>query len=285
MKKYLWLYYECGVEMNLLEKYTEEEFLAVEASRFIEDNSVGVVGIGLGQISALLAQKTHSPKAKLVYEAGQVAPTIKGHLPNGVDDTCIQSDAECHTDLLHTLGWLANAPSSHSKEKGKRADWCVVGAGQVDKHGNLNTTVIGDYYNPKFRLPGCGGSHDLLAGANEVFIATRHDKRSLVKELDYWTSPGYGMDGKLREEIHFPGKGPKAIITTKCTLEPNDENEFILKRVQPHCSIEEVKDETGWDLKVADEVERIEEPPEKYIEILREELDPERKIIGRPEGA
>ena len=266
--------------MDLLERYTAAELMIVEVSRFIEDNTLGVVGVGLGQQPALLALETHAPGIVIAYEGGQIAPTQIGRAAVGIDDSVLQADAECQTDLLHTLGWLTAAPISHSNPRGRRTDWTLLGAGQVDKYGNINSTVIGNYYHPRIRFPGSGGAHDLATGANKVYIVTRHNLQSLVDRLDYWTSPGHGMDGKLREQLYLPGKGPVAIFTDKCTLMPNEDNEFILKRIQPHTSIEEVKADTGWDLKVAEELETIEAPPENYIKVLREKLDPEGRITG-----
>jgi glutaconate CoA-transferase subunit B len=155
-----------------------------------------------------------------------------------------------------------------------RIDVAFLGAAQVDRHANLNSTVIGDYDHPKTRLPGAGGAPEIAAGCGEVVIVAPHSKRTFVERLDFRTTVGFGDGPGDRERLGFRGRGPSAVITDLGVLEPDPESkELTLTRLHPGVAIEAVREATGWDLAVAADPDRTEEPDEAELEALRELLE------------
>lgn len=261
-----------GGRTELLKKFTPMEMMIVEASRFINDNSTVFVGVGLSLLPSQLAQRTRTPGITQVFESGIIGASSTGRAPWGVDDTLLQVNATAFCDLMSALGWMA---------MNNKFDLCFLGAAQVDKYGNINSTTIGDYYAPRSRLPGSGGAHDVASGGQRFVVLLRHDKLHLVEKLDYRTSPGFITGGTSRKELGLPGGGPCAIVTDLATLTPDAvTKEFVLTRVHPYSTVQEVRDNTGWDLKVADKMEESPPPTIKELEVLRNELDPEGEFTG-----
>ncbi len=170
-----------GGRKELLKQFTPTEMMVVEASRFIKDNSTVFVGVGLSLLPSQLAQKTRTPGITQVFESGIIGASVPSGAPWGVDDTLLQVNATAFCDLMSALGWMA---------MNNKFDVCFLGAAQVDKYGNINSTSIGDYYAPDTRLPGSGGAHDVAVGGQKFVIMTRHERSRLVEKLDYRTSPG-----------------------------------------------------------------------------------------------
>jgi glutaconate CoA-transferase subunit B len=263
---------EQGGKIELLKKFTAMEMMIVEASRFINDNSTVFVGVGLSLLTSQLAQRTRTPGIIQVFESGIIGASSTGRAPWGVDDTLLQSNATAFCDLMSALGWMA---------MNNKFDLCFLGAAQVDKYGNINSTTIGDYYSPRSRLPGSGGAHDVASGGQRFVVMLRHDKLHLVEKLDYRTSPGFITGGTSRKELGLQGGGPCAIVTDLATLTPHPSTrEFLLTRVHPYSTVEEVQRNTGWELKVADEVGESWPPTARELEVLRSELDPEGEFTG-----
>jgi glutaconate CoA-transferase subunit B len=149
-----------------------------------------------------------------------------------------------------------------------------MGGAQIDRFGNINATVIGDYQNPKVRLPGSGGSKEIAAWANRCYIITPHQLRRFPEKVDFCTSAGFLGGGAERELAGLRGNGPAAVVTDLCILEPDRNGELILTALHPGKSIDEVQDKTGWKLKTAPEVKGTQSPSVQELRILREELDP-----------
>lgn len=248
---------------------TDEELMTVVAGRALSDGQVCFVGIGLPSAAANLARQTHAPNLVLIYESGTIEaePEI---LPLSIGDG----------ELAETADTVVSVPEifSYWLQPG-RIDVGFLGAAQIDRYGNLNTTVIGDYNSPKVRLPGAGGAPEIAAHAGEVFILMPHEKRKFVETLDFRTSPGYLDGGDERAEHSVAGRGPTKIITDLGILEPDPETkEFTLTSVHPGVTVEEVQEATGWSLRVADTVG--ETPPP-----TREELSTLRTLNERTEAA
>ena len=223
--------------------WTPDEMMAVEASRRLRDGDVCFVGIGLPSLAANLARRTHAPGCVLVYESGTIGakPT---RLPLSIGDGELAETADSVVSVPEMFAyWLQSG----------RIDVGFLGAAQIDRHGNLNSTVIGRYDEPKVRLPGGGGAPEIALGVDEVFVMLRHSRRAFVRELDFTTSLG--------DNVH-------AVITDLGILEPRD-GELTLVATHPGVTAEDVAAETGWDLRVADDVRASEAPTEEELAVLR----------------
>jgi glutaconate CoA-transferase, subunit B len=261
-----------GGKKDLLKQFTSMEMMIVEASRFINDNSTVFVGVGLSLLPSQLAQKTRTPGITQVFESGIIGASATHGAPWGVDDTLLQVNATAYCDLMSALGWMA---------MNNKFDVCFLGAAQVDKFGNLNSTSIGDYYAPRTRLPGSGGAHDVAAGGQRFVVMLRHEKSRLVEKLDYRTSPGFITGGTSRSELGLPGGGPCAIVTDLATLTPDPTTkEFKLAGVHPYSTISEVKANTGWSLQVSDQLKESPSPTVEELRVLRTELDVNGEFTG-----
>ncbi len=246
--------------------------MVVEASRFIKDNSTVFVGVGLSLLPSQLAQKTRTPGITQVFESGIIGASASEGAPWGVDDTLLQVNATAFCDLMSALGWMA---------MNNKFDVCFLGAAQVDKYGNINSTSIGDYHIPTTRLPGSGGAHDVAAGGQRFVIMVRHERSRLVEKLDYRTSPGFVTGGSSRETLGLPGGGPCAIVTDLATLTPDPvSKEFTLNRIHPYSTVEEVQKKTGWDLQVSTNLLESPPPTSQELDVLRNQLDVEGEFTG-----
>lgn len=244
--------------------------MACCGAREIKDNDLVIVGTGFPTMSANIAKYTHAPNAVLMQESGVVDAQPK-RTALSVGDPCLNPGAAMIGGLVDILGMLL------------QAGWVDVGflsGSQVDKFGNINTTVIGDYDQPKSRLPGSGGANPIGSMARKTLIITLHDKRRLVERVDFVTTPGY-IDGPgAREKWNMPeGSGPSVIITNKAILKFDSETcEAYLASYHPGNTVEEVLDNTPWELKVAEDVHETQPPTEEEIRVIREVLDPYRMI-------
>jgi glutaconate CoA-transferase subunit B len=222
---------------------TADEMMAVEAARRLRDGSVCFVGIGLPSLAANLARHTHAPRTVLIYESGTIgAKPVELPLSIGDGELAETADAVVSVPELFAY-WL----------QGRRIDVSFLGAAQIDRHGNLNTTVIGDYDSPSVRLPGGGGAPESALGVDEVFVMLRHTPRALVERLDFATSLGDNV---------------RTVITDLAVLEPRD-GELTLVSHHPGVTVEEITAATGWDLRVADDVGETEAPSDTELTALR----------------
>jgi glutaconate CoA-transferase subunit B len=250
--------------------YIKPELMACCGAREIRDNDLVIVGTGFPTMSANIAKYTHAPNALMMQESGVFDAQPKRPALS-VGDACLNPGAAMIGGLVEIMGmFLQNG-------------WVDVGflsGSQVDKYGNINTTVIGDYHSPKSRLPGSGGANPIGSLAKRVLIITLHDKRRLAERVDFITTPGY-IDGPgAREKWGLPpDTGPQVIITNKAILRFDKEtNEAYLASYHPDSSIDEITELTPWDLMVADDVHETEPPREEEIRVIREIIDPYRMI-------
>jgi glutaconate CoA-transferase subunit B len=254
-------------------KYNPLELLVCVGSRILEDNSTVEVGTGVPMAATLLAQKLYAPNIIAMFEAGGVAPLMPG-LPISVGDSRTSYRAlmaSTMNDVMETC------------QRGM-VDYTFLGGAQIDMYGNLNSTMIGDnYQEPKIRLPGSGGANDLGSLCWKTIVITPMDKRRFVERVDYLTTPGY-LNGKgARERAGLPaGSGPYKVITNLAILGYDDETcRMRVESLHPDVSIEEVKDNSAFELLVSDELEITPPPTEEELRVLREEVDPDGYIIGR----
>jgi len=240
--------------------YTASEIMTVAAARRLKDGAVCFVGIGLPSTAANLARLTHAPEVVLIYESGPIGakPTA---LPLSIGDGELAETADTVVSTPEIFRyWL----------QGGRIDVGFLGAAQIDRFANINTTVIGDYAKPKVRLPGAGGAPEIAAMAKEVLIILKHGRKAFVDKLDFITSAGFLDGGDARERAGLPGKGPMAVITDLGILEPDPvTRELTLTALHPGISVEQVRAETGWPLRVANDLRETPAPTAAELRELR----------------
>jgi glutaconate CoA-transferase subunit B len=233
--------------------YTADEMMAVAAARRLRDGTVCFVGIGLPSLAANLARATHAPGCVLVYESGTIGakPT---RLPLSIGDGELGETADSVVSIPEIFAyWL----------QGGRIDIGFLGAAQIDRFGNLNSTVIGDYAHPKVRLPGGGGAPEIAASCRETYVLLRQTPRAFVAELDFLTTVGHRPRDGGSEQLAFPGAGVTCVITDLGILQPDPGTlELMLVELHLGASVEQARAATGWDLRVAPDV-GVGEPPTK----------------------
>lgn len=250
--------------------YIKPELMACCGAREIRDRDVVIVGTGFPTLAANIAKYTHAPNARLMQESGVYDAQPKRPALS-VGDPCLNPGAAMIGGLIEIMGMFL------------QAGWVDVGflaGSQVDKFGNINTTVIGDYRRPRSRLPGSGGANPIGSLAKRVLIIALHDRRRLAERVDFITTPGY-LDGPgAREKWGLPPEtGPAALITNKAVLRfDRATGEAYLATFHPGSSVDEVRALTPWDLKVADDVHETAPPTALEIKVIREILDPNRML-------
>jgi glutaconate CoA-transferase subunit B len=234
--------------------------MVVSAARRLRDGTVCFVGIGLPSRAANLARTTHAPGCVLIYESGTIGakPTT---LPLSIGDGELAETADSVVSVPEIFSyWL----------QGNRIDVGFLGAAQIDRFGNLNSTVIGAYDHPDVRLPGAGGAPEISAFCKETFVMLRQTSRTFVDRLDFRTTVGFGEGAGSRERLGFSGAGVTAVVTDLGILEPDPEtSELTLTTLHPGVDADSVCSATGWDLRVADEVVTAEPPTGDELRGLR----------------
>jgi glutaconate CoA-transferase subunit B len=251
--------------VNDMTDQTASEMMIAASARELADARVVFVGIGLPNIACNLAQRTVAPQLELVYEAG-VYGAQPSRLPLSIGDPCLVTGARSVVSMSQLFQYYL---------QGGLIDVGFLGAAQIDRYGNLNTTVIGPYQGPKVRLPGSGGACEIALLARKVLIIARLSRRTFVERLDFTTSPGHLSGGDSRSRLGDYGQGPTAVITDMGIFRFDDKTrEMVLTSLHPGCSIEAVQEQVGWPLRVADDLAETEPPTPDQLRIMREELDP-----------
>jgi glutaconate CoA-transferase subunit B len=246
--------------------YTPAELMIVSASRALEGSRVVFVGVGLPNIACNLARRSHSPDLQLVYESG-IFGAHPARLPLSIGDPTLVSDATSAIGMADLFMLYL---------QGGLVDTALLGGAQIDRFGNLNTTVIGDYLNPKVRLPGSGGACEIASLAGQTFIIMRLKRRAFVEKLDFLTSPGHLDGSDSRAKLGLPGSGPQIVITDRALLRFDQESaEMTLTELAPGESVESIQAEVGWQLNVSPQLSVMEPPTEDEMRVIRHELDPE----------
>jgi len=241
--------------------YTPDEIMTVTAARQLRNGAVCFVGIGLPSAACNLARLTHAPDLVLIYESGTVG-TRPAVLPLSIGDPELAETATCIVPLPEIF--------SHYLQRG-RVDVGFLGAAQIDRFGNLNSTVIGEYVHPAVRLPGAGGAPEIATFAREVLIVMKQSPRSFVPRLDFRTSCGYLEGSGARRASGCPGAGPRAVITDLGVLRPHPQSEELqLAALYPGVTVEDVRGATGWPLAIADDLETLPAPVPAELSVLRE---------------
>ncbi len=243
--------------------YTPSELMIVSAARALEGNRVVFVGVGLPNIACNLAQRSHSPEMELVYESG-VFGARPERLPLSIGDPTLVSGATAVMGMSDLFMLYL---------QGGRIDVALLGGAQIDRYGNLNTTVIGDYATPKVRLPGSGGACEIATNAGQIFMIMRLKGRAFVERLDFLTSPGHLDGGAARERLGLPGRGPSLVITDRALFNfDNEEREMTLIELGPGESVDSIQADIGWPLRVSPDLRQMEPPTSRELQIIRQEL-------------
>ena len=244
--------------------YSSAEMMIINAARLLRDGDVVFVGVGQPNLACNLAKRTHAPNLVMIYEAGVIGAE-PARLPLSIGDPTLVSGA---LSVVSMYDIFANYLQRGNVDVG------FMGGAQIDRFGNINATVIGDYAQPKVRLPGSGGSQEIAAWANRCYIMTPHQKRRFPEKVDFLTSAGFLNGRKEREAAGVRGGGMLAVVTDIGMLEPDENGEMVLTALHPGKTVEQAKDNTGWDLKVASQLRATDLVTEKELQILRNDLDP-----------
>lgn len=238
---------------------TNKELMVVVASRVFRDGQCVFVGVGLPNLAANLAKRTCTPDLVMIYESGIVG-ALPFKMPLSVGDAGVTANSQSILGSMEIFTWIL---------QGGRIDIGFLGGAQVDKWGNLNSTVIGDYRKPTVRLPGSGGASDIASLANKTVIIMPHELRRFPAAVDFITSPGF-VGGRTERRTLMTGGGPEMVITNLGVLGFDEAGEMELQSVHPGITVDEVRRETGWKLKVAESIGETEPPSATELETLRE---------------
>jgi len=240
--------------------YTAQEMMAIAAARALEDYQVCFVGIGAPSRAANLARATHAPHLVMVYESGCIGskPT---KLPQSIGDGDVAETADALVSASEIFNyWLQSG----------RIDIGFLGGAQIDRFGNINTTVIGDYEHPQVRLPGAGGATEIAGSARQTFILINQSVRTFVRHLPFRTTVGFGDGPGDRERLGLTGSGPSLVITNLGLLKPDPVTcELVLTQVHFGVDVEEVRNSTGWNLAVSETVTETAPPTTDELTMLR----------------
>jgi len=245
------------------------EVQTVVAARRLQHARSVFIGVGRPSTAAILARMVHNPDLVLVYESGTIGAKPQ-RIPLSIGDG----------ELAQTADAVVSVPEMFNYWIGPgRIEVAFLGAAQVDRYGNLNSTVIGPYEHPRTRLPGAGGAPEIAASCGEVIVIVPHARRTFVERLDFLTTVGHGDGAGARRRLGYRGRGPTAVITDLGVLEPDpDSCELVLVQVHEGVELEEVRERTGFELRVAERVV-VTEPP------TTEELAALRELVSRSSGA
>ena len=242
--------------------WTPTEMMVVASARQLAGEKVCFVGVGPPNIACNLARRTVSPDLQLVYEAG-VFGARPARLPLSIGDPTLATGSDAIHGMFELFAFYL---------QGGLIDVGFLGASQIDRRGNINTTVIGDYDQPKVRLPGSGGACEIAINAGKVFVIMPQTRRSFVERVDFTTSPGH-LDGRRPEG--WIGAGPTVVVTNLGVYGFDDAGEMELRSLHPSVTLEQVREQTTWELKVSENLTETPPPTEEELRLIREELDPE----------
>jgi glutaconate CoA-transferase, subunit B len=246
--------------------YTDSEMMVAVAARVLKGARTVFVGVGLPNIACNLARYTVAPDLELIYESG-VYGARPERLPLSIGDPTLVSGAVSVVSMADLFGLYL--------QRGL-VEVALLGGAQIDRFGNLNTTVIGDYKKPKTRLPGSGGACEIAINAQRTFMIMRLKRRAFVDKLDFLTSPGHLTGGDSRARLGLPGGGPELVITDKAILNfDNPQREMQLSELYPGITVKDVQAEVGWELRLAATIGETAGPTVEELHLIRDEVDPQ----------
>jgi glutaconate CoA-transferase subunit B len=239
--------------------------MATVAARELHDGEVVFVGIGLPNLACNLARATHAPRLVLIYESGAVGAEPE-RLPVSIGDPSLVTGSLMVCGMADVFQFLL---------QNGRIEVGFLGGAQIDRYGNINTTVVGTYDAPAVRLPGSGGAAEIAIHARRTIVISRLSRRAFPESVDFLTSPGHRMRGRSRRDLGMPGAGPVRVVTDKGILEADpDTGELVLTALYPGTTTDEVRAAVGWPLHCREALGEVEPPGEEELRLLRDVLDP-----------
>lgn len=253
--------------MTVAAEVAMDDMMTVTAARELRGGGVCFVGIGLPSTAANLARALGAPELVLIYESGAIGAKPR-HLPLSIGDGELADTADAVVSVPEIFNyWL----------QGRRIDIGMLGAAQIDRYANINTTVIGHYGEPAVRLPGAGGAPEIAGSCDKVIVVVRQSPRTFVEVLDFVTSVGFGRGPGDRERLGLPGQGPAIVITDYGVLRPDPESlELVMTELHPGVEPDDALRATAWPLRIADYVRSTAPPSAKELEALQALIE-ERK--------
>lgn len=254
----------------MADRYNPTELMICTASRLMTDNSTAFIGTGVPMLAAALAQKRHAPNLISIFEFGGTGAILED-LPLAVGERRTFHKALAASGILDIV---------ETAQRGF-VDYGFLGGAQIDPYGNLNSTVIGDHSKPKVRLPGSGGGNDVGSHCWRTIAIMQHDRRRFVEQVDFITTPGYLSGPGARERAGLPpGTGPYRVVTPLAVMGYDEDSKRMkLLMTQPGVDVDQVQENTGFELLMADEVQENEPPREEELKILRTEVDKDKFYI------
>jgi glutaconate CoA-transferase subunit B len=252
-----------------MDTFTAPELMTINAARMLRDGDVVFVGVGLPNLACNLARRTHAPNMVMIYESGVIGAQ-PARLPLSIGDPTLVSGALSVCSMYDIFAFYL--------QRGFISVGFMGGA-QIDRFGNVNATVIGDYRKPKVRLPGSGGAMEIAAWADRWFIITPHQKRRFPEKVDFCTSAGFLSGRSQRAKSGVRGGGPQAVVTDLGILEPDEAGELVLTQLHPGATVEQAQQNTGWALRTAPQLKNTDPPTAEELALLRE-LDPQRIYLS-----
>ncbi|MCF8032418.1 MAG: hypothetical protein K9K66_05800 [Desulfarculaceae bacterium] len=250
--------------------YTRKEIMAISAGRLVNDGDILFAGTGLSMLAATVAKHIYAPNSVVFFETGGIDPSLH-ELPLAVADPRVMSGTCLNTGLIDAFAVLVHR---------RLRTIAFLGAAQIDPHGNLNSTALGDYHRPSARFPGAGGALDAASLAYGSIIFMAHQKRRFVPQVDYLSSPGWLSGGDSRQKAGFKRGGPMAVVTDLGVMKFDEQTKYMyLEQYYPGVAPEQVRENTGFELDVS-QAREAEPPNEKELTTLRRDIDPGRLILG-----
>jgi glutaconate CoA-transferase, subunit B len=250
--------------------YTPAEMMTAVAARELRDGEVVFVGIGLPNLACNLARATHAPHLVLIYESGAVG-AVPERLPVSIGDPALVTGSLMVCSMADVFQLLL---------QNGRIEVGFLGGAQIDRYGNINTTVVGEYDRPKVRLPGSGGAAEIAIHARRTLVIARLDRRAFPERVDFITSPGQCSKGRRRRDYGMPGAGPTRVITDKAILDADgDTGELVVAALYPGVEMAEVEQRVGWQLRRREMLAQVEPPSGAELSLLRDVLDPQRLYL------
>jgi len=245
--------------------------MVTRAAKELKDKEVVFVGIGLPNLACNLARRLHAPELILIYESGAVG-AIPSRLPLSIGDPCLVTDSISVCSMVEVFYYYL---------QGGLIDVGFLGGAQVDRFGNINSTVIGDYEHPKVRLPGSGGACEISIHAKKIILILKQNKKTFTEKIDFITSPGFINSENPRKKHGIPGGGPILVITDLGVYSfTSDTHEMILTEMHPGVSLEIIRENLSWDIKVSDSIKTTGSPTARELKIIREDLDPDKIYLN-----
>ncbi len=251
--------------------FSPGEIMVTRAAKELKNGEVVFVGIGLPNLACNLARRFHAPDLVLIYESGAVG-AVPSRLPLSIGDPCLVTDSISVCSMVEVFNYYL---------QGGMIDVGFLGGAQVDRFGNINSTVIGGYRKPKVRLPGSGGACEISIHAKKIILILKQDRKAFPEMIDFITSPGYIDESNQRAKYDMPGKGPVLVITDFGVYTfSNDTHEMVLSEIHPGVSVINIKENIGWEVKISRKLNQTVSPTEAELRIIREDLDPGKIYLG-----